>query len=157
MNREICQLMMQDKFSKMMHCNVRISKAPSIEFIDNFLSICAPAEATQKHVMLDQGGQLHGLPQMVKIFKKHDCTVLPTALDASNQNPMTPSNCCKLCPSSDDWCQPTSQILVMLFTACCANFELPAIARSNSASPIEMSTNEKEDQTQSELLALEFG
>ena len=42
-----CWLMMQDKFSKMVHCDVRTSKAPPAQFVDDFLSTCAPVEATK--------------------------------------------------------------------------------------------------------------
>ena len=88
-NGETCWLMIQDKFGKMACCDVRISKTPPpVQFVDEFLKDCAPAEATQKHVMLNQGVELCGLPQMLKIFKKHNCTVFPTALDVSNNNPV---------------------------------------------------------------------
>ena len=87
-NGETCWLMIQDEFSKMVHCNVRISKAPPVQFIDAFLTTCAPVEATQKFVVLDQGGELCSSLQMSKIFKKHNCTVMPTGPDASNQNPV---------------------------------------------------------------------
>ena len=36
--------------------------------------------------MSDEGGEVHGSPKTLKIFKKHDHTVLSRALDASNQN-----------------------------------------------------------------------
>ena len=52
-NSETCWLMIRDRFSKMVHSKVRISKAPPFQFINNFLTTCAPAEATQKCVMLD--------------------------------------------------------------------------------------------------------
>ena len=45
-------------------------------------------EATQKYVLLDQGAELHGSPQTMKIFKKHNHTMLLTDPDASNQNPV---------------------------------------------------------------------
>ena len=80
--------MIQDKFSKMVHCDVRISKVPPVQFIDDFLTTCAPAKAAQKFVMSDQRGELNGSPQMLKIFKKHNCTMPLIALDASNQNPV---------------------------------------------------------------------
>ena len=64
--------MIQDKFSKMVHCDVRISKAPPVQFIANH----AQAEAAQKFAMLNKVGELCGSPQMSKDFKKHICTVL---------------------------------------------------------------------------------
>ena len=105
MSGEASWLMAQDKFSKMVHFDVRILKALPMKFIaeDNFLSICAPAEATQKCVMLNQGRELCGLPQTIlKVFKKHNHSVLPTAPDASNQNPVKQHTklfpmLCKLC------------------------------------------------------------
>ena len=72
----------------MAHCDVWISKATPAQFINEFHTACAPTEAAQKFVMSDQGGELHGLPQMLKVFKRHNHTVLPTALDASDQNPV---------------------------------------------------------------------
>ena len=87
-NGETCWPMIQGDFGKMVHCDVGISKAPPVQFINDFLSTPARAEATNKHVMLDQGRGPCGLPQMLKIFKKHNHTVLPTVPDASNQNPV---------------------------------------------------------------------
>ena len=49
---ETCWPMIQDEFGKMVHCDVWISKAPPGQFIDDFLTTCGPAKATQKFVML---------------------------------------------------------------------------------------------------------
>ena len=69
-NGETCWLMTQEKFSKGMHRDVRKSKAPLLHFIDNFLSTCAPVEATQKHAMPNQGRrEPHSSPQMLKFSR----------------------------------------------------------------------------------------
>ena len=68
--------MVWDKFSKMVHCDVQISKAPPVQFIDDFLA----THAVQKFVVSDQGGELCRSPQMLKVFKKHNC----------HQQPLTP-------------------------------------------------------------------
>ena len=49
-NGETCRLMIQDKFGKMVHCDVRISKAPPVQFIDDFLMTCAPAERPHRNL-----------------------------------------------------------------------------------------------------------
>ena len=77
---------MQDKFTKMVHSDVRISKAPPVDFIDKFLQTYAPVECQHKFVTMDQGGELYGSPQIQRVFKKHGCKIHPTAPDASRQN-----------------------------------------------------------------------
>ena len=85
-NGETCFLLIQDKFTKIVHSDVRMSKAPPVDFIDKFLKTYAPIECQNKFVTLDQGGELCGSPQVQKLFKKHDCAVCPAAPDASRQN-----------------------------------------------------------------------
>lgn len=82
-NGETCFLVIKDKFTKTVHSDVQMSKAPPIDFIDKFLQTCAPVECQNKFVTLDQGGEPHGSPQMQKIFKKHGCAAHPAAPDAS--------------------------------------------------------------------------
>ena len=100
-NGKTCWQMIQDKFDKMVHCDAWISKAPPVQFTDDFLTTHAPVEATQKCVMPDQGGELCRSPQMSKVFKKHGCKVLPTVLPNHLQRSQ----------SDDDWGQPTNQIV----------------------------------------------
>ena len=85
-NGETCFLLIQDEFAKMVHNDVRMSKAPPIEFIDEFLQTHAPVECQNKFVTLDQGGELCGSPQIQKVFKKCGHAVHPVAPDASRQN-----------------------------------------------------------------------
>ena len=87
MDDKTCWLTTQDKFSKMMHCDVQTSRASPVQFISCFLSTHAPSEATNECVPLDQGGELHGLPQMLKSSEENNQTVLPTAPDAPNKSP----------------------------------------------------------------------
>ena len=141
--------MIQDESSGMAHCDVCVSKAPPAQFTDEFLTTHAPAEAAQKFVMLDQGGELHGSPQMLEAFKKHrNCTVLPTAPDASNQNPVERH------PQTVSGAVQAMLIganLPTKFLPCC---QLHAVQIFNSppskgqtASPIEITTKCKEDWT----------
>ena len=55
MNGETCFLLIQDEFTKMVHSDVCISKAPPVEFINKFLQTHAPVECQDKFVTLDQG------------------------------------------------------------------------------------------------------
>ena len=80
--------MMQDKFSEIAHGDVRISKAPPITFIDEFLTKCTPIECKNKCVFMDQGGGLFRCPGMLKTFKKHGCQVCMSGSEASHQNPV---------------------------------------------------------------------
>ena len=138
--------MMEDKSSKMVHCDVGISKALPTPFIDDFLSTHAPTEATQKHILLNQGGELCGSPKMSKIFKKHSHTVLPTALDASNQNLVKRNH---QTVANSVWAvligaNPQIKVWphwllhdIQIFNS------LPS--RGQTASPVEMASNKKED------------
>ena len=147
-NGETCWLMNQDEFGKMSHCDVWISKEPPVQFINDFLKTCAPAKAAQKFVMLDQGGELCGSPQVSKVVKKHIHIVLLTASDASNQNPVdghhqTISNafCAMLFGANlqiQFWPHSLSHA-IQIFNS--------LSSLSQNASPIEMTTNQKEDWT----------
>ena len=87
-NGETSWLMIEDTFSKIVHADVRISKAPPLKFIDQFLSTYKPVECKECFVILDQGGELYGSPKARNIFKKHGYTILPTGAGASHQNPV---------------------------------------------------------------------
>ena len=87
-NGETCWLMTQDKFGKIAHGDVRISKAPPITFIDEFLDKCAPVECKNECVFMDQGEELCGCPGILKTFEKHGHQVCMSGSEASHQNPV---------------------------------------------------------------------
>ena len=108
-------LMTQDELTKMAHCDVWISKAPPAKSIDGFLTTHALAVATQKIVMLDQGGgELCNLPQMSKMSKKQitlccqQPMMHPTKIQLENNTKVLPMLCklCRLVPT----CQGGSQV-----------------------------------------------
>ena len=132
-NRETCWLMIQDT---------------PVQFIDEFLTAHAPVEATQKFIMPDSGGGMHGSPQKLKVFKKHCCKVQPTAPDASNQNPVeqchqTISNAVRAMLIGAD--------LPIKFWPCCLSLAVQIFnsppSKGQTASPIEITTHQKEDWT----------
>ena len=60
-------------------------KGPPLEWLAHFLSQCNP-HCDDKHVHLDQGGELHHHPEVRNLFEKKGYTIYPTGADASRQN-----------------------------------------------------------------------
>ena len=130
--------MIQDRFVKMVHCDVRFSKAPPVSFINDFPS----AEATQKPCA---AGPDFGSQQMLKLFKKHNCVVLLTAPDASNQNPVehhhqTISNAVRAMLIGTN---PLTKFWPCVLHAVQTFKSLPP--QGQTTSPVESTTKRKED------------
>ena len=86
-NGETSWILAQDVFSKMLHCDTRLSKASPLNWIDEFLTKYKPLDCRRRFIILDQGGELYGNPKVQKIIKKHEYDIMPTGADASFQNP----------------------------------------------------------------------
>ena len=86
-NGETSWILAQDVFSKMLHCDTRLSKASPLNWIDEFLTKYKPHNCRRRFIILDQGGELYGNPKVQKIIKKHEYDIMPTGADASFQNP----------------------------------------------------------------------
>ena len=65
--------------------DARTSKATPIKWLTKFLETCSP-NCKDKHVMMDQGGELHRNPLVKKLFAHYGYTAQPTGAGASNQN-----------------------------------------------------------------------
>ena len=118
----------------------------TVQLTDDFLTTCALAKAAKKFVIPDQGGELHGSPQMLKVFKEHNHPVLLTAKDASNQNSVerhhqTTSNAVRA--------TLTGANLSIKFWPHCLSHALQMInslpSKGQTVSPIEITTNQRED------------
>ena len=128
----------------MVHCDIWISKAPPVQFIDDFLSVHFPSKA-KKFGLLDHGGELHGSPQI----KKHNHTVLPTAPDASNQKPVERHH--QTVANAVQAAVIGANLPIKFWPHCLLHtvqmFNSPPSWGQETASPIEMTTNKKEDCT----------
>lgn len=65
--------------------DTRTSKATPLQWSAVFLETHSP-RCHDKHVMMNQGGELYRNPKVHQLFKKHGYTVQPTGASASNQN-----------------------------------------------------------------------
>ena len=84
-NGETAWILISDHFTRMKHGDTRVSKAPPVEWIRNFLFNHAPADSN-KYVYMDQGGELFQSPEIVRLFKQFGYAICPTGADSSNQN-----------------------------------------------------------------------
>eukprot|EP00980_Cylindrotheca_fusiformis_P020907 scaffold7928_cov68-Cylindrotheca_fusiformis.AAC.1 len=85
-NGETCWILVTDHFSRMKHGDTRISKASPINWLRDFLTRHAP-KCKDKYVVLDQGGELYGNPDVRSLFEdEFGYEIRPTGADASNQN-----------------------------------------------------------------------
>ena len=69
----------------MLHGDCRTSKASPVKYLESFLQEYSP-DCPDKFVMLDQGGELFGSPEIRTPFRKYNYEVRCTGADASNQN-----------------------------------------------------------------------
>lgn len=73
-----------DHFSRMLIGDTRTSKATPLKWLKMFLDTHSP-KCNDKHVMMDQGGELYKNPKVKQSFKHYGHTVQPTGAGASNQ------------------------------------------------------------------------
>jgi len=85
LNGETSWILVTDHFSRMKHGDTRVSKAPPIEWLRNFLKSHAP-KCSGKYVFLDQGGELFNNPEVHCLFARFGYAIRPTGADSSNQN-----------------------------------------------------------------------
>ena len=70
-----------------MHGDCRLSKASPVKYLDSFLKQYSPNMGPgKKWVVLDQGGELYGNPEVRNLFEKYQYTIYKTGADASFQN-----------------------------------------------------------------------
>jgi hypothetical protein len=92
-NGENFWVLIADAFSRMLHGDVRLSKASPVKYFESFLSEYLP-NVRDKWVVMDQGGELYNNPLVRNVFKKHKYTIYPTGADNSSQNgPVERSHC----------------------------------------------------------------
>ena len=91
LNGETSWLLIKCNFTKILHGDTLISKAPPVQFLKQFLQTYSP-ECSGKYVILDQGGELYQSPAIRNLFKKFNYAIYPTGSDASFQNPVERSH-----------------------------------------------------------------
>ena len=70
----------------MLHGDTRRSKATPLKYLRSWLNQYAPSKHLKKWVVLDQGGELFGNPEVHSLFREFGYSVLPTGGYASWQN-----------------------------------------------------------------------
>jgi hypothetical protein len=68
-NGETSWVLIADAFSRMLHGDVRLSKASPVKYFESFLSEYSP-NIRDKWVIMDQGGELYNNPLVRNVFKK---------------------------------------------------------------------------------------
>jgi hypothetical protein len=84
-NGETSWVLITDAYSRMLHGDVRLSKASPVKYFESFLSEYSP-NVRDKWVVMDQGGELYNNPLVRNVFKKYNYTIYPTGADNSSQN-----------------------------------------------------------------------
>jgi hypothetical protein len=84
-NGEASWVLIANVFSRMLHGDVRLSKASPVKSFESFLSEYSP-NVRDKWVVTDQGGELYNNPLVHNVFKKYNYTIYPTGDDNSSQN-----------------------------------------------------------------------
>jgi hypothetical protein len=84
-NGETSWVLIADAFSRMLHGDVRLSKASPVKYFESFLSEYSP-NVHGKWVVMDQGGELYNDLLVRNVFKKYNYTIYPTGADNSSQN-----------------------------------------------------------------------
>jgi hypothetical protein len=84
-NGETSWVLIADAYSRMLHGDVRLSKASPVKYFESFLSEYSP-NVRDKRVVMDQDGELYNNPLVCNVFKKYNYTIYPTGADNSSQN-----------------------------------------------------------------------
>jgi hypothetical protein len=85
-NGETSWVLIADAFFRMLHGDVRLSKASPVKYFESLLSEYSPQNVRDKWVVMDQGGELYNNPLVCNVFKKYNYTIYPTGADNSSQN-----------------------------------------------------------------------
>ena len=85
MNSETACILISDAQKRMLHGDTRLSKSPPVKYLESFLQQYSP-ECRNKWVVLDQGGELFGNPDVKNLFKRYQYEIFPTGSDTSSQN-----------------------------------------------------------------------
>ena len=84
-NGETAWILISDAQTKMLHGDTRTSKASPIKYLESFLEQYSP-NVSNKFVVLDQGGELYGNPEILNLFCKYKYQIFPTGSDLSCSN-----------------------------------------------------------------------
>jgi hypothetical protein len=84
-NGETSFIVLKDHFSGTLHGSVRISKGAPVNWLRQWL-VCYSPQVSDKHVYMDQGGELYNNPKIRDLFKEFGYDVYPTGADSSHQN-----------------------------------------------------------------------
>ncbi|KAI2491256.1 Reverse transcriptase (RNA-dependent DNA polymerase) [Fragilaria crotonensis] len=85
LNGETCYALITDHFSGRLYGRAFTSKAPPIDWVNNWLANNAPS-CPDKYVRMDGGGELGKSRDILRIFADFGYTVELTGPDSSNQN-----------------------------------------------------------------------
>ena len=85
MNGETCYILITDHVTGMKIGDTRLSKAPPIIWLKNFLEKHDP-KCEGKYAFMDQGGELYKSPDIHNLFEQYGYDLRPTGADNSRQN-----------------------------------------------------------------------
>ena len=85
MNCETAWIIISDAQTRMLHGDTRLNKSSPVKYLESFLQQYSP-ECKNKWVVLDQGGELYGNPDIRNLFKRYNYEIFPTGADSSSQN-----------------------------------------------------------------------
>jgi hypothetical protein len=92
-NGETSGVLIADAYSRMLHGDVRLSKASPVKYFESFLSEYSP-NVCDKWIVMDQGRELYNNSLVCNVFKKYKYTIYPTGADNSSQNgPVEQAHC----------------------------------------------------------------
>ena len=84
-NGESSWILVSDHFSRILHGTPCLSKACPVEWLRRFLTTYSP-DCNDKYVVLDQGGELYGSPDVRNLFSDFGYEIRVTGADTSRQN-----------------------------------------------------------------------
>ena len=70
MNGETAWILISDAQTRMLHDDICLSKSSPLKYLESFLQQYSP-ECKNKWVVLDQGGELYGNPDVRNLFKRY--------------------------------------------------------------------------------------
>ena len=84
MNGETAWILNFDAQTRIFHGNTRLRKSSPVKYLESFLQQYSP-ECKNKWVVLDQGGELFGDPDVRNLFKRYQYEIFPTGSDLTSQ------------------------------------------------------------------------
>ena len=85
MNGETVWVLTSDAQTRMLHGDTPLSKSSPVKYFKPFLQQYF-SECKNKWVVLDQGGELYGNPDLRNLFKQYQYEIHPSGEDSSSQN-----------------------------------------------------------------------